>query len=145
MGVASTAANAPALADALTIVRLALHVLAASVWVGGQLVVAGLLPTIRGLGVDATRSVARAFARLSWPAYWVLIATGIWNYAAVSPAHATFSWKAVFAVKMAAVVLAGLGAFLHTRARTAAARGAFAGVAALASTAALVLGVALAG
>jgi len=36
----------PQLADAWTIIRLSLHVLAACVWVGGQLVLAGLVPTV---------------------------------------------------------------------------------------------------
>jgi putative copper export protein len=42
-----------ALATAATTIRLTLHVLAATVWVGGQFVVAGLLPTVRSLGPEA--------------------------------------------------------------------------------------------
>ena len=33
--------------------RLFVHVLAASVWVGGQIVLAGLVPTLRSIGDDA--------------------------------------------------------------------------------------------
>ena len=132
------------LADATTIVRLTLHVLAASVWVGGQFVMAGLVPAVRGLGEGAAQKVARAFGRLSWPAFAVLIATGVWNVAAVAH-HTTGAWNVAFGVKMGTVVLAGAGAALHQRAATPRARGVYAGVAALASTAALVLGVALAG
>lgn len=139
-----TLADVARLADALTIVRVSLHVFAAAVWVGGQFVLAGLIPTVRGLGEGATQKVARAFGRLSWPAFGVLLATGVWNVAAVGR-HATGAWNAVFAVKMAAVVVAGAATWLHTRATTPAARGAYAGASALASTAALVLGVALAG
>jgi putative copper export protein len=137
--------NQPQLASALTIVRLSLHVLGASVWVGGQLVLGGLLPTVRGLGDDAPRRIARAFGRLSWPAYWLLVVTGVWNYLAVEHRIATSSWSATFAVKMAAVVLAGLGTYLHTKAKTPRARGIYAAVGTTASIAALVLGVALAG
>jgi uncharacterized membrane protein len=57
-------------------VRLSLHVLAATVWVGGQFVLAGLLPSLRRLGDDAPRTVARAFNRIAWPAFAVLVATG---------------------------------------------------------------------
>ncbi|MGD0876035.1 MAG: hypothetical protein ABSA14_13765 [Acidimicrobiales bacterium] len=39
-----------ALTSTLAAVRLSLHVLAATVWVGGQIVVAGLPPTVRALG-----------------------------------------------------------------------------------------------
>ena len=63
----------------LQLIRLVVHVLAATIWVGGQFVLAGLLPTLRGLGDDATAKVARAFNRLAWPAYVVLLGTGIWN------------------------------------------------------------------
>ena len=49
-------------------VRISLHILAATIWVGGQFVMLGLLPTARGLGSEATKKLAGAFARLSWPA-----------------------------------------------------------------------------
>jgi putative copper export protein len=138
-------AEQTSLANSVTIVRLSLHVLAASIWVGGQFVLAGLLPTVRGLGDTAPRQVANAFAKLSWPAFWVLVATGLWNYDAVSPSHATYSWKVVFIVKMVCVVLAGVGTVVHSRAKAPKTKGIYAGVATLASVGALVLGVALAG
>ena len=133
------------LASASTITRLSLHILAACVWLGGQIVVAGLLPTIRSLGEDAPRKVAQAFGRLSWPAFWLLILTGVWNYAAVHGNNMSSGWNTAFGIKMLAVVLAGVGTFLHTRATTARAKGIFAGIGTLATLAAMVLGVALAG
>ncbi len=139
------AIDPPHLAGGLAVLRLTLHVLAATIWVGGQFVVAGLLPTVRGLGDSAPRQVAKAFGRLSWPAYWLLIATGVWNYLAVDHKVATNGWNAVFGIKMILVVVAGLGAYLHTRASTPRGRGIYAGVGTLASIAALVMGVALAG
>jgi putative copper export protein len=135
----------PQLADWTTIVRLSLHVLAACVWVGGQFVLAGLLPTVRGLGDTAPRKIAQAFARLSWPAFGLLLVTGFWNYFAVDHQHATGSWSVVFSVKMAFVVAAGVGTYLHTRAASPKAKGVWAGIGTLASIVALVLGVALAG
>jgi putative copper export protein len=138
-------ADQTSLANSVTIIRLSLHVLAASVWVGGQFVLAGLLPTVRGLGDTAPRQIANAFAKLSWPAFWVLLATGLWNYDAVKPSHATYSWKVVFIIKMVCVVLAGVGTVVHTRAKVPRTKGIYAGMASLASLAALVLGVALAG
>ena len=72
------------LAPALDSVRLTLHVLAATVWVGGQIVMTGpgrAGPPARG--GDATKTLARAFARMAWPAYLLLIVTGIWNVTAV--------------------------------------------------------------
>lgn len=134
-----------ALANTTTAVRLSLHVLAAAVWVGGQLTVAGLLPTVRRLGEDAPKKVARAFARIEWPMFTLLIATGVWNAVADNPSKQNGAWKAVLGVKIAVVVIAGLAAYWHGRARTKVGLAAFGGIAGLASLAALVLGVLLAG
>lgn len=132
------------LAPAVDTVRLTLHVLAAAVWVGGQITLAGLVPTVRQLGEGATAAAARAFARLSWPAYAVLLATGIWNVAAT--AHGQGSpWDTVLGVKVAVVVLAGVGAWAHARSRSRVALAVWGAVGATASVGALTLGVLLAG
>ena len=60
-------------------IRLFLHVLAATIWVGGQLTLAGVVPVLRRHAPDATRAVARQFDRIAWPAFGVLVATGVWN------------------------------------------------------------------
>ena len=133
------------LAQSTTVLRLTLHVLAACVWVGGQLVLGGLMGTIRGLGDGATSKAAKAFGRLSWPAFWLLVATGFWNYAAVHGQQATSVWSTAFAIKMIVVLGAGVFSFTHTRASSASARGVTAGLGLLCSIAALILGVALAG
>lgn len=137
--------SGPQLADALTIVRLSLHVLGACVWVGGQITLGGLVPTVRREAPAALAAVARAFARLAWPAYALLVATGFWNLAAVHASRTSATWSIVFGVKMACVLVAGVGTLVHQRARTAPLRGASAGIGTLATVAALVLGVAIAG
>ncbi len=133
-----------ALANTVAAIRLSLHVLAATVWVGGQIVVAGLLPTVRSLGADAARRVARAFGRIQWPAYAVLLITGIWNVLAVRNGQ-TSAWQAVLGVKIGVVVLAGLAAYLHQRSKTTMGLALWGAVTAFASLGALVLGVLLAG
>ena len=67
-------ASSNGLAPALDTLRLTLHVLAATVWVGGQIVMMGLVGPARSLGGDATKVLARAFARMAWPAFLVLVA-----------------------------------------------------------------------
>jgi putative copper export protein len=133
------------LAPALDAIRLTLHVLAAAIWVGGQIVMAGLVGPARGLGGDAPGTLARAFARLAWPAYFVLLATGIWNISAVHASTATSTWKAVLMAKIAVVLLAGVGAFLHQRATSKGQIALWGSVGGTASVAALVMGVLLAG
>ncbi|MGO9558980.1 MAG: hypothetical protein ACLPYW_07810 [Acidimicrobiales bacterium] len=137
--------NGPQLATALTAVRLSLHVLAATVWVGGQITVGGLLPTIRKLGEDASRKVAQAFGRVQWPAYGLLLITGIWNLSADHVNKAGSTWKVVLGVKIAVVLVAGGAAFLHQRSKSKAGLAIGGAVTAIASVAALVLGVLLAG
>lgn len=132
------------LAPAVTAVRLSLHVLAATVWVGGQLTVAGLVPTARRLGEGAPRQVARAFSRLSWPAYVVLLGTGIWNVTAVATGQPR-SWKVLLGVKVAVVIVAGVAAWLHGRARGRTGLAVWGAITGLSSVAALVMGVFLAG
>jgi len=132
-------------APAVDGIRLTLHVLAATVWVGGQITVAGLLPTLRSLGDDATRKVARAFGRIQWPAYAVLVATGIWNVAAVKPGTQSSTWNALLAAKIAVVALAGIAALMHQRSNTKPALAVWGAVSGVASLGALGLGVFLAG
>jgi len=135
----------PTLSDGLGGFRLILHVLAATVWVGGQFTVAGLLPTIRTLGEEAPKAVGRALGRLLWPAYALLVVTGFWNIGSLTVKDASSTWKAVLVAKIAVVVVAGVAVFLHQRASTRRATAVWGAVGALASVAALCLGVFLAG
>ena len=133
------------LAPALDTVRLTLHVLGATVWVGGQIVMTGLVGPSRGLGADAPKTLARAFARLAWPAYVLLLATGIWNVTAVHYSSQSSAWKAVLMAKIAVVIVAGVAVYLHQRATGKAQLALWGSVGGLASVAALVMGILLAG
>ncbi len=124
-------------------IRLTLHVLAACVWVGGQVVLAGLVPTVRGLGEDAPKQVARAFGRIAWPAYAVLVVTGVWNLLEVRVGDRDTAYHATLGLKLLIVAASGVSAGIHatTRVRrTLAVTGALAGLTALA---AVLLGVQL--
>lgn len=124
-------------------VRLFLHVLAATVWVGGQLTLAALVPVLRGLGRDAPRVAARRFGVVAWSAFAVLIVTGIWNIAAVrGQDHGAY--RTTLMVKLVVVAISGLTAFLHARARSTAALAVFGALTAISALAALFLGVLLA-
>ena len=102
----------------LTTVRLFVHVLAAAVWVGGQLTIAGLLPTARALGDDAPRRVARAFNRFAWPAFAVLVITGVWNLFAVRIGDLGTDYMVTLALKLIAVTISGVAAAAHIVAKS---------------------------
>ena len=125
-------------------VRLFLHVLAATIWVGGQLVLAALVPVLRKGGV-ATEA-ARRFNQVAWTAFGVLIVTGIWNIVAVrSQISSSASYRTTLIVKLVVVVISGITAALHIRSRTARSRAVFGALTGLSALAALFLGVLLAG
>ncbi len=126
-----------------TTIRLFLHVLAASVWVGGQLTLAGLVPGLRRLSPDAPRVVARRFNQLAWPAFGVLVATGIWNIVAVDP-HWSSAYGTTLIVKLVFVAGAGAAAAAHVRARSRTGLAVFGAVSGVAALGALFLGIVLA-
>jgi putative copper export protein len=126
-----------------TTLRLTLHVLAACVWVGGQVVLAGLVPTLRGMGDDAPKRVARAFGRIAWPAYAVLLVTGVWNLLAVEVGDRDTAYHVTLGVKLLVVAAAGVSAGVHATATQRAVMAATGALAGLTSLLAVLLGVQL--
>lgn len=126
-------------------IRTVLHVLSVSVWLGGQIVMLGLLPALRSLSDEtAPRAGARAFGRVAWPAFGVAVATGIWNLLAIDLADATSAYNAVFGIKLMLVVISGGAAAVHQTTRTPALRGITGGVGFVAALVAFALGIAMA-
>ncbi|GAA4615746.1 hypothetical protein GCM10023195_69640 [Actinoallomurus liliacearum] len=101
------------LAVSMDTVRVFLHVLAATVWVGGQLTLGALVPALRGYE-GVTKVAARRFNMVAWPAFAVLVLTGVWNIVALD--HPSDDYRMTLNVKMVFVVLSGVAAFLHMRA-----------------------------
>jgi uncharacterized membrane protein len=123
-------------------IRLTLHVLAATIWVGGQFTLAGLLPVLRtheGLAATA----ARAFNRIAWPAFAVLVLTGMWNLAEINVSDAPTSYQVTLFIKIAVAIVAGAAAAVHVAARTKFALALGGAIGALASVAAVFLGILL--
>jgi len=126
-------------------IRLFLHVLGATVWVGGQIIFSALVPVLRRLGNDTLTPVARQLTRILWAGYALLIVTGIWNLSAVDLGAQSQAYDTTLAVKLAVVALSGVAAWIHmvvSGPRARAFWGATTGVTALL---ALLLGVVLAG
>lgn len=125
-------------------VRIFLHVLAATIWVGGQLTLAALVPVLRSGDLDLPRRAAKKFSRIAWSAFAVLVLTGVWNIQATRD-EATGAYDTVLAVKLAVVTASGLTAWLHAKAKSRAGRAVFGALTALTAIGALFLGVLLDG
>ena len=137
----------------LDALRSFLHILSVTVWVGGQIVVAGLIPLFRKVDRSAgpvpdgemsvTQQAARRFGRISWPFFALAIITGLWSIGEIAAndewSASTGTWQTLFFVKMALVAASGVGAWLHTRAQRAPERALFASLASLSALAALLI------
>lgn len=124
-------------------IRLFLHVLAATVWVGGQITLAALVPALRGAGEGVTKVAARAFNRIAWPAFGVLVLTGIWNVVALDDDSTAF--QHTLTLKYVLVLASGVTAYLHQRASTPRAMAVYGALTGLTALGALFVGVWLAG
>jgi putative copper export protein len=125
-------------------VRLFLHVLAATVWVGGQLTLAALVPALRRFGAEIPRTAARRFNQVAWPAFAVLIVTGVWNVIAAR-AQISGSYETTLVIKLVVVAISGVAAALHARAQSTVGLAVFGALTGISALAALFLGILLAG
>ncbi len=125
----------------LAVVRLTLHVLAATIWVGGQIVLAALTGPLRRTAPAAIAPAARTFAWVAWPAYAVLVLTGTWLLAAAG--DKSDAYQTTMMVKMVFVVLSGVGAALHTFVKNPALKGLWAAVGLVSALCAVLLGVSI--
>jgi putative copper export protein len=132
------------LASALDSVRIFLHVLSATVWVGGQLTLAALVPVLRAVDPTLPKKAARAFNKVAWPAFGLLVLTGIWNVVRI-PTDATTNYHTVLAIKITVVALSGVAAYLHSKAKGTPALAIWGALSGLSALGATYLGALLAG
>lgn len=110
---------------------------------GGQVALAAVEPVARRAGgVETTRAVARRFQLAAWPAFAVLVGTGIWNLFAVHEGEQSNSCRTTLAVELVFIAISGARALVHTLVsrRHLALGGIIAGLALLAALGATFLG-----
>jgi putative copper export protein len=130
----------------VTTVRLFLHVLGATIWVGGQIALAAVVPVARRTGgIEVVRAIAHRFQQVAWPAFALLLVTGVWNLYAVKVGDASNRYLSTLFVKLLLVGVSGAAAASHTAVarRRPALGGALAGIALLAALGATFLGLLL--
>lgn len=125
--------------------RLFLHLVGVSVWVGGQIALGGIVPSLRAQSPQSLGTVAKAFARMAWPALALVVFTGAWSLASVDAANRSGEWLATLAVKLCLVGVAVAATLVHSFGKSRIAIAAGAAMALAASLGAMYLGVLLAG
>jgi len=125
-------------------VRIFLHVLGASVWVGGQIVLGALVPTLRRVDAGAPKAAAQAFNRIAWPFFGLAVVTGIWSLNEIGIEDTGSGYQVALLVKLVIVAASGVGAALHTTATTKSAIAIWGAVGAIAAVAAMFFGAVMA-
>jgi len=128
----------------LDAIRTFLHLFGVAGWVGGQVLMLGLMPVLRSLGPDAPKAAAHRFARVAWPCFALAVVTGLWGLAEVGLGDRDTDYLVTLLVKLLLVGLSGAAAVLHATTRSPALRGATGGVGFLAALGALLAGAMLA-
>ncbi len=120
--------------------RLFLHVISAAIWVGGQFVVAGIVPGMRRAHPEALKTLAQGFARVAWPAFGVLVITGMWSLMDIDITTMSSAFQTTVLLKIAFAVIAGIAAAIHAGGKSKAALAIGGALGAVFSVAALFLG-----
>lgn len=100
----------------IDVIRTFVHLLAAAVWVGGQITVAGIVPGLRRSHPEATKAVAQGFARVAWPAFAVTVVTGVWSLAVMDVTDTSSAWQVTLLLKLALAIASGAAAAAHAAA-----------------------------
>jgi putative copper export protein len=99
-------------------IRLFLHVLAASVWVGGQIVLGGLVPKLRQVAPESLKVAANAFARIAWPAFAVVVVTGMWNILDITVGDMSTEYQVSLFVHVLLAMAAAMFVVIHSVGQT---------------------------
>ncbi len=127
----------------LDAVRTFLHLLGVAGWIGGQILMLGLLGVLRSLGPDAPRIAAARFGKVAWPCFALAVTTGVWGLAELGLSGQSDGYLATMLIKLFLVGMSGVAAAVHTTTRSPALRGASGGIGFLAALGALLAGAGL--
>ena len=128
----------------LNSLRTYLHLLAVCVWLGGQVVLAGVVPKLRKTNPQALTNIAKGYASIAWPAMILIVFTGAWGLAATDTANQSTEYMVTFAVKMMLVAGAVIATLVHSNGTSKLAKGLGGAIGLLATLVAAYCGVLLA-
>lgn len=107
----------------LNSIRTYLHILAVCVWLGGQIVLAGIVPKLRKSNPDALSNIAKGYAAIAWPAMILIVCTGAWGLAAVDASEKSTEYMVTFGIKMMLVAGAVIATLIHSNGTSKLAKG----------------------
>jgi len=107
----------------LNSIRTYLHILAVCVWLGGQIVLAGVVPKLRKSNPDALSNIAKGYAAIAWPAMILIVCTGAWGLAAVDASEKSTVYMVTFGIKMMLVAGAVIATLIHSNGTSKLAKG----------------------
>ena len=128
----------------LNSLRTYLHILAVCVWLGGQVVLAGVVPKLRKSNPEALPNIAKGYAAIAWPAMILIVFTGAWGLAATDTANQTTEYTVTLGIKMLLVAGAVIATLIHSNGTSKLAKGLGGAIGLLASLFAAYCGVLLA-
>ena len=124
--------------------RTYLHLLVVCVWLGGQVVLAAVVPKLRKTNPEALTNIAKGYASIAWPAMILIVFTGVWGLAATDTANQSTEYMVTFAVKMLLVAGAVIATLVHSNGTSKLAKGLGGAIGLLATLVAAYCGVLLA-
>jgi putative copper export protein len=107
----------------LNSLRTYLHILAVCVWLGGQVVLAGVVPKLRKSNPEALTNIAKGYASIAWPAMILIVFTGAWGLAATDTANQSTEYMVTFGVKMLLVASAVIATLIQSNGTSKLAKG----------------------
>jgi len=94
--------------------RTFLHILAVCVWLGGQVVLAGVVPKMRKTNPGALSTLAKGYASVAWPAMILIVFTGAWGLAEIDTSNESSAYMVTFGIKMLLVASAIIATLIHS-------------------------------
>ena len=107
----------------LNSLRTFLHILGVCVWLGGQIVLAGVVPKLRKSSPEALPNIAKGYAAIAWPAMVLIVFTGAWGLADTNTSSQTSDYMITFGIKMLLVASAVIATLIHSNGTSKLAKG----------------------
>jgi putative copper export protein len=88
------------------------------VWVGGQIVLGALVPKLRQVAPETLKVAANGFARVAWPAFAVVVVTGMWNILEIQVGDMSTEYQVTMFVHVLLAMATAMFAVIHSVGRT---------------------------